>query len=211
MRECPECRILVGGEGENCPLCGAELKGEPGEANWPEKRELRRRVTVFKWAFVIVMLMAFTQAVQMWRTGDIAGGILLLIWFLAGEGILALSLQKHARAADVVSFGSILVIVLLFATAFWYPGVVQAIPFIFMGILVLNCILTLTDKMGQSLILFIFSGAVFAASWIVAAILFDAAQRAWMFCLAVAIAAFVIMLIVNGRRIKLELTKKMSL
>ena len=214
MKKCPNCKIEIGGDLRECPLCRAKLTGKDERGYWPEPRELKKASRVYKTQLLIVLLACVAVAIvdmiispppalQWWP--------LFVLWAVVIEIVIRSILRRYRPVPEIVTECAVAVCVLLGLTSIWFRGVFFLIPIILTGMVILDFCFTLADKDGYSMVFFIWGVFISAASCAVVLLLKFGNPMAWYICFGVCAAAFLIVFIVKGKFIFSEIKRRMSM
>lgn len=214
MKKCPNCKIEIGGNLNECPLCRAKLTGEDEAGYWPEPSELKKASKLYKAQLIIVLIACAAvfavdtavsppPAMQWWP--------LFVLWAVVTEIVIRSILKRYRPVPEIVTECAVAVCVLLGLTSIWFRGVFFLIPIIMTGMVVLDLCFALADRDGYSMVFFIWGVFISAASCVVVLILKIGNPLEWHVCAGVCAAAFLIVFIARGRFIFSEIKRRLSL
>lgn len=216
MKECLNCRIKVGGEGEICPICQNTLIGEASPYNWPSERKLRQQAFWYKLQLFIALALAATGLILDFMLnlhGEKHWSLVVAMWVIIGEHVFNHYLHRSIILANILTMCTLYVAVLLYITG-WYLGFRPlvahvVIPIMVSSIMILNLVLAFLDKKGNALVYLlmnIFVGLV--VSVIIYFLQIDAV--AWTVCFIISVVTFIGVAVFFGRRMLLEIQKRLN-
>lgn len=216
MKNCPYCKIEVGGDFTYCPLCQNLLIGQPDEKYWPSPKTLKKNTKIQKTlAFAIFSCIIAVFLFDLWSDPAhpaVDWSPIVIIWLFIG-GITASSVVRtHKEPPSIFTRIAIAGLIALILSTFWYPVLFDIIPIPVLGILAVNFIATLIDKGGNVMVYFLSCSLACILSWIIVIILLKHNMSIlWRICFMVSCITFVGMLIFKGRSLVSEIQKRFSI
>lgn len=217
MKECLNCQIKVGGEGEICPICQNSLVGEGSPYNWPAENRLRQQAFWYKLQLFILLALSAVGVILDFMLnlyGDKHWSLIVAMWVVIGELLFDHYLHRSIILANILSRCTFYVAVLLFITG-WYLGfrdlvVYLIIPVMVSALLIANLIFAFIDKKGNALVYLLMNIPV----GVIVSIILTVLKRqsiAWTVCLIISVVTFIGVAIFFGRRMILEIQKRMNI
>lgn len=218
MKNCPACKIKVGGEFQYCPLCQNELIGEASELYFPRPDKLKQLSLIHK----IQIFAAFVAGVACLTLDCIAGlnggvhwSLLSTAGIIVGEIIAWRLLRKrggiHYYIANISAGAILLLLLAAWLFGFWEFSFVYLLPSLVMltiGGLFAFCLIDKEGDVMPYLLGFILSGAI-------PALVLMARQKEvpllWYISLITALTALVGAIIFKGSRVFSEIEKRLHL
>ena len=221
MKNCPYCKIEVGGNLRKCPLCQSKLNGEGEKAYFPMQTTLKIKSFFYKIQLFIVWIaviwsagMDFLLHLKVWPLDNIHWSLLVALWLIVFEfGIMRL-FKKGISSARIMTLFVFLVLLVLMITAY-YVGHLRLVldwvaPIVVMGTLIANYALAMLDKNGNAMIYLLTNLVVGILPYIV----FYFAERdcpiCWIVCLMVSVILFVGAVIFKGREVAGEIQRRLN-
>lgn len=214
MKICPYCKITVGGDTEECPLCQNELEGNLNERHWPVIRRLKRTPKIYNLVLFLVLSAAFLSVVWDLLLDGIPGfqfAHVVVIWLLAGLFVFSKSVKSIHNLSGIVTRAVLWSAVILLITSIWYPVFFPVIPILLTGILVFNFIITMLDRRGVSMVYFLGSVLIGIISFILVLVVRRETALPWLICFITAIISFIGIAVFKGRMIFVEVRKRFFL
>lgn len=213
MKNCPHCKINVGGNISRCPLCQNSLSGE-GEKDYLPKLKLNTkrykafRIVVFSVLAVCLINLAldfvfFTFDHPSWSP-------IVLAWLLGSGWLLENIIKKHYNLLKILFVSVITVcLLLLFTESFislaWdvpylFITMKWCIPILLSGNIVANFVLSFVDKhFTEHSLIFMFQNIMGGIiPWFVILIVMGGLPPiAWSVCLVINCLAFMGLMVFN--------------
>lgn len=212
MKHCPYCKIQVGGNFNVCPLCQNQLSGEGSENIWPPQPRPKVSSRLMKTqTFCVLTAIIALFLFDFWADpfSSINWCILPILYIIIGEITFRRVLALKHSVIGTFTILAIAGIVALFLSSFWFPSLIGIIPIPLMGALIMNFVLTLTDKSEGGMVYFISSFFVGIICWIVViVILQNELVLLWRICFLVSVSTFLGTLIFKGRSLLSEIQKR---
>ena len=197
MKNCPYCKIEVGGNLKKCPLCQSKLNGESEKPYFPQQTTLKlqsffyKHFVKFHWSLIVSM------------------------WLIVFEfGIMRL-FKKGISSARIMTLFVFIVLVMMGITAY-YVGKLSSItewvaPIVIMGTLIANFVLAMIDKNGNAMVYLLTNLVVGILPYIVFYFFADRdCPVAWIVCLMISVILFVGAIIFKGREVVSEIQRRLN-
>ncbi len=222
MKNCPYCKIEVGGDLKKCPLCQSKLVGEGEEKYFPKQTTLKIQSFFYKiqlfivWMVVISSLgLDFLFGIKLWPSlRDIHWSLIVAMWFIVFEfGIMRL-FKRGISSSRIMTLFVFIVLIMLMVTAY-YVGHLHIIadwisPVVVMGTLIANFVLAMVDKKGNAMVYLLTNLVVGILPYIVFYISQRECPPAWIVCLMVSVILFIGAIIFKGREVVSEIQRRLS-
>ncbi len=221
MRNCPYCKIEVGGDLKKCPLCQSRLMGEPEEKYFPTQTILKFQSFFYKlqlfivWIIIIAALgLDFTFGLPLGPFGGFHWSLLVLMWLLAFESSIIRLFKKGMDAARVLSIVVVIVMIMLCITAYYF-GWLQfvlywVLPIVVMGTMIANFVFSMIDKSGNAMAYLLTNVLIGIVPYAVFYFLKKNCPVEWIICLMVSFILFVGAIIFRGREVVNEIQRRLS-
>lgn len=217
MKECLNCQIKVGGNGDICPICQNTLVGEGTPYNWPAESKLRQQAFWYKLQLFILLALSAIGIIldfMLHLYGDKHWSILVAMWVVVGELVFDHYLHRSIILANILTMCTVYIAILLYITG-WYLGfrttvVYLVIPIMVSALMVLNLILAFIEKKGNSMVYLLMNILV---GLVVSVVLYILQREAiaWTICLMISVVTFIGVAVFFGRRMLLEIEKRMNI
>jgi hypothetical protein len=221
MKNCPYCKIEVGGNLKKCPLCQSKLNGEAERQYFPRQTTLKIQSFFYKiqlfivWAVIIASLgVDFLFNVKVWPIKDVHWSLIVAMWLIVFEfGIIRL-FKKGMSSSRIITLFVFIILAMLSITAYyvghlWFVAAWIA-PCVVMGTLIANFVLAMIDKSGNAMVYLLTNLVVGIFPFIV----FNLTERdcpiTWIICLLVSLILFVGAIIFKGREVAGEIQRRLS-
>ncbi len=221
MKNCPYCKIEVGGNLKKCPLCQSKLNGEAERPYFPKQTTLKIQSFFYKiqlfivWAIVISAIGTdFLFHYKPWPDLAQHWSLIVAMWLVVFEfGIIRL-FKKGMGSARVMTLFALIVMLMLAVTSYYFHffRIVTdiVIPIVVMGTLIANFVLAMLDKTGNAMVYLLTNLVVGIFPYIVFIIFEKQSPVAWMVCLMVSVIMFVGAIIFKGREVAGEIQRRLS-
>ncbi len=221
MRNCPYCKIEVGGDLKKCPLCQSRLMGEPEEKYFPTQTILKFQSFFYKlqlfivWIIIIAALgLDFTFGLPLGPFGGFHWSLLVLMWLLAFESSIIRLFKKGMDAARVLSIVVVIVMIMLCITTYYF-GWLQfvlywVLPIVVMGTMIANFVFSMIDKSGNAMAYLLTNVLIGIVPYAVFYFLKKNCPVEWIICLMVSFILFVGAIIFRGREVVNEIQRRLS-
>ncbi|SDB23147.1 hypothetical protein SAMN02910298_01129 [Pseudobutyrivibrio sp. YE44] len=221
MKNCPYCKIEVGGDLKKCPLCQSRLMGEPEEQYFPTQTILKFQSLFYKlqlfiaWIIIIASLgLDYLFNLTLKPYGDFHWSLLVLMWILAFEFAVKRVFKKGMDAARVLSINVVIVMIMLCITAYYFGFLKIAIywvmPNVVMATMIANFVFSMIDKSGNAMAYLLTNVLIGILPYIAFYILKKNCPVEWIVCLLVSFMLFVGAIIFRGREVVYEIQRRLS-
>ena len=222
MKNCPYCKIEVGGNLKKCPLCQSKLNGEAEAPYFPKQTTLQLQSFFYKvqlfiiWTIVIASLgVDFLFGVKLWPAlAHIHWSLIVAMWLIVFEfGIMRL-FKKGISSSRIMTLFVFIVLGMLGITSY-YIGQLWVIaewvaPIVIMGTLIANFVLAMLDKNGNSMVYLLTNLVVGILPYIVFYFSERDCPMVWIICLLVSVILFVGAIIFKGREVVGEIQRRLN-
>ena len=223
MKNCPYCKIEVGGNLKKCPLCQSKLNGEPERQYFPKQTTLKLQSFFYKvqlfivWAIVIAALgVDFLFHVQIPAFTGIHWSLLVAMWLIVIEFGIVRLFKRGLSSSRIVTLFVFIVLIMLTITSY-YVGREQfkfvidwVLPVVIMGTLVANFVFAMIDKNGNAMVYLLTNLVVGILPYIVFYFVGRDCPVAWIVCLMVSVILFVGAIIFKGREVAGEIQRRLN-
>lgn len=217
MKNCPYCKIEVGGDLKKCPICQSTLQGEGERSYFPKQTTLQVQSFFYKLQLflvftVVILSLGLDFLYHVTFGASFHWSLLVAMWLIAFEfGIMRL-FKKGAGSSRILTLFVIIVLVMLMMTAY-YMGFLNftvnwIVPIAIMATLVANFILTMVDKNGNAMVYFLSNVLFGAVPYVVIYFRQRECPITWIASLLVSIILFVGAIIFKGRSVLSEIEKR---
>ena len=202
MKNCPYCKIQVGGDLKKCPFCQSKMVGEAEERYFPTQTILKIQSFFYKLQLFIVWILIIAALGIDFLFGlhpaafdgpfeKIHWSLLVLMWLLAFEfGIIRLFKAYYMGFIRVVIY--------------W------VLPNIVMATMVANFIFAMIDKSGNSMAYLLTNVLIGILPYIAFYIFQKNCPIEWIICLLVGFVLLVGAIIFKGREVVSEIQRRLS-
>ena len=221
MKNCPYCKIDVGGNLKKCPLCQSRLIGEDEEKYFPTQLRLKFQSFFFKlqlfivWILVISALwLDYVFKLPFGKYGGFHWSLLILMWMFAFEFSIIHVFKKGMDASRIMSIVVVIVMAMVSVTAYYFGQLMfvlyWVIPIMVMCTIVANFVLCMVDKSGNAMVYLLTDLLVGIIPYFVCITLKKDCPIEWMICLLVSFIIFVGAIIFKGREVVGEIQRRLS-
>jgi len=222
MKNCPYCKIEVGGDAVKCPLCQSKLMGEGERPYYPKLEAQKKRSMFYKlqlfiaWIVLIVGIgLDLMVELRLPDKPDFHWSLILAMWLTAFEFLIMRQFKPGTGSARKVTMMVLIMLVLLSVTAYFF-GFFELtmnliVPIVFTGAIIANFVLAMVDKKGNTMA-YLLSGWLFGV--IPSIILYFVRQTmplAWSICLIVSVILLVGAVIFKGRSVAAEIQRRFNI
>ena len=194
MKNCPYCKIDVGGNLKKCPFCQSKLVGEDEEKYFPTQMKLKLQSFLYKlqlfivWIIIISALgLDYLFEVPFGRFGGFHWSLLVLMWLLAFEYSIIRLFKKGMDASRILSIVVVVVLLMMCVTAYYFDKLIfvlsWVVPIVFMGTMIANFVLSMVDKSGNAMVYLLTNVLIGILPYIVCYILKKNCPVEWIICL----------------------------
>lgn len=221
MKNCPYCKINVGGNLKKCPFCQSRLVGEDDEKYFPTQLKLKFQSLFYKMQlfFVWILIISALGVDFMFHLplGPYKGfhwSLLVLMWLLAFEYSIIHIFKKGMDASRILSITVVIVAIMVCITAYYF-GILRFVlqwvmPIVVMCTIIANFILSLVDKSGNAMVYLLTDLLIGIVPYLVCFALKKNCPIEWMICLLVSFVIFVGAIIFRGREVVNEIQRRLS-
>ncbi len=222
MKNCPYCKIEVGGNLKKCPLCQSKLVGKEEKPVFPTQTILKIQSFFYKlqsfivWSLIIVALgLDFLFNIKPFPGFSFHWSLILLMWMLAFEfGIMRL-FKKGFSSSRILTIFVLIVLVMLGITAYYFrllPYFLEwVVPVVLIGTMTANFVLAMIDKSGNSMVYLLSNLLVGVLPYISLYLLGRDCPMAWVVALLVSVILFVGAIIFKGREVVSEIQRRLNM
>ena len=221
MKNCPYCKIEVGGNLKKCPLCQSKLTGKDEKPIFPTQTILKIQSFFYKlqsfivWTLIIVALgLDFLFNIKPFPGFTFHWSLILLMWMLAFEfGIMRLFKKGFSSSRILTSF-VLIVMAMLGVTAYYFrvlPYFLEwLVPVVLIGTMTANFVLAMIDKSGNSMVYLLSNLLVGVLPYISLYFMGKDCPVAWVVALLVSVIFFVGAIIFKGREVVSEIQRRLN-
>jgi len=217
MKYCPGCRMRVGGNFDQCPLCQNDLQGEGEENIFPFSAKLNKQSFLYKLQLflclaVLIVCLALDFLVSI--GGEKHWSLLALVWIIGSQICIRGLIKKHSTISRIVSYVSVGAAVFL-AYTFWFLSCmpvyfVYVLPSMCCATLTIHFVFSMTDKAKNALVYFLVNILVAVVPTPVLIAYGKDVPLLWTVCLMVSGVTFVGLVIFKGRKVLTEIQKRLN-
>ncbi len=223
MKNCPYCKIQVGGDLKRCPFCQSKLVGEAEEKYFPTQTILKLQSLFYKvqlfivWIIIITALgldYLFKLPLGPNGTYQFHWSLLILMWLFAFEFGIRRLFKKGMSPARIVTIFVFAVMIMMAITAFYFGFlnlfVCWILPNFVMATMVANFVFAMLDKSGNSMA-YLLTNIVLGIMPYIAFMSFKRNSPVeWIVCLLVGFVLFVGAIIFKGREVASEIQRRLN-
>ncbi|MBE5912379.1 DUF6320 domain-containing protein [Pseudobutyrivibrio sp.] len=221
MKNCPYCKIDVGGDLKKCPFCQSKLVGTPEDKYFPTQTILKFQSFFYKvqlfivWIIIISALgLDFLFGLPLGPFDDFHWSLLVLMWLFAFEfGIIRL-FKRGMSPSRILSISVVVVMAMIFITAY-YTGFLKLyvywiMPNVVMATMVANFALCMIDKSGNSMVYLLTNVLMGIIPYIAFYAWKKESPVEWIVSLLVGFILFVGAIIFKGREVVSEIQRRLN-
>lgn len=221
MKNCPYCKIDVGGDLKKCPFCQSTLSGTSDGDYFPKQTSRKIQSFFYKLQmFIVFTIMIVAIGEEYLLKIDMFHGIhyslLVCMWLIAFEfGIMKL-FRKGFHPSRVLTIFVIIVTLLLMVTAYeigpvtWGLMLSWLLPIIVMGTMIANFVLAMIDQISNAMVYLLTNIVVGICPYWVLFLAGKDIPVTWIVCLILTIVLFVGAIIFKGRAVLSEIQKRFN-
>jgi len=223
MKNCPYCKIEVGGDLRKCPLCQSRLNGESDRAYFPKQTILQIQSFFYKiqlfigWAVIIASLgIDFLFHVKIPPIRHVHWSLLVAMWLIVIEfGIMRL-FKKGLSSARILTLFVTLMLIMVMITSYYmghnlFKYVVEWVtPIVIMGTLIANFVFAMVDRKGNAMVYLLTNLVVGILPYIVFYFVGKDCPFTWIICLLVSVILFIGAIIFKGRSVVSEIQRRFN-
>ena len=221
MKNCPYCKIEVGGDLKKCPFCQSRLMGEPEGKYFPTQTILKFQSLFYKlqlfviWIVIIGALgLDFMFGLPLGPFGGFHWSLLVLMWLLAFELTIIRLFKKGMDAARVLSISVFILLLMLFITAYYfdflYIFISWIMPNVVMVTMIENFVFAMIDKSGNDMAYLLTNVLIGIFPYIAFYVFKKNCPVEWIICLLVSFVLLVGAIIFRGREVVNEIQRRLS-
>lgn len=221
MKHCPYCKIDVGGQLTNCPFCQNALNddGSGDVAHWPAQTTLQKQSVLYKLQlFLVLSAMIIALSLDFLfhlNDGHLHWSLLLSMWLMAFEFGLIRLFKKNFSPSRILTLFVLIIAVLIMATGFftgyWSLAAGIIVPWLCIGTLVANFILTLADQIANAMVYLLSNILLGVLPYLVLFVMGKDIPLAWIICLITSVIIFIGSCIFRGRDVLSELQRRFNM
>lgn len=217
MKYCPGCRMRVGGNFDQCPLCQNDLQGDGEENIFPFSVKLNKQSFLYKLQLFIclaVLMVCLAIDFLIGINGDKHWSLLALVWIIGSQICIRGLIKKHSTISRLVSYISVGAAVFL-AYTFWFLSGVSIyfnyiLPSMCCATLVIHFVFSMADKAKNALVYFLVNILVAVVPTPVLIAYGRDVPLLWTICLTVSGVTFAGLVIFKGGRVLTEIQKRLN-
>lgn len=221
MKNCPYCKIDVGGNLKKCPLCQSRLVGEDEDKYFPTQLKLKFQSFFFKFQLFIVWIVIISALwldyifkLPFGQYGGFHWSLLVLMWLFGFEFSIIHVFKKGMDASRVLSIVVVSVMLMVCITAYYF-GVLRWVltwvtPIVVMGTIIANFVFSMIDKSGNAMVYLLTDLLIGIIPYFVFLTLKKNCPIEWQICLLVSFIIFVGAIIFRGREVINEIQRRLS-
>lgn len=220
MRNCPYCKIEVGGTSTKCPFCQSALSGQAEVDFWPSPNNLHTQSVLYKLQLFLVlsgMIIGLALDFLLEKNTGLHWSLLLAMWLLAAEFGLFRLFKKSFSLARIITLFVLTLAVLLSITSYfagaYYWGLMMkyVIPLMIIGTMIVNFVITIVDDISNAMVYLLCNILIGIVPYIVMMIMGKNITHLWIICLIVSVITFLGACIFRGRSVVGELQKRFNM
>lgn len=219
MKHCPYCKIDVGGSLTRCPFCQSGLLGTEDRPYWPPQKTLQTQSILYKLQLffvlaTIIVVLSLDFLLNL-NPDSFHWSLLVSLWLITFEfGLIRLFKRNYSSSRILTLFVSMLAILILitgYFTDYWYLAAGILVPWMCIGTLIVNFILTLVNQIANAIVYLLSNILVGILPYLVLRIMGKDIPLAWIICLTTSVILWVASCIFRGREVLSELQRRFNL
>lgn len=227
MKECPYCRIKVGGNETYCPLCQKPLTGQGEDAYFPATAPKIHRVSML---FKVICFLVLSGVIislgvdYLILEGDhLHFSVLVLLWSLAGLFFVRILLGRRYNG-PLLAFQLLVVVMVLSVFTDVYLGftgisVDLVVPVLCSVTLLLNFLYAFINSRftANALVYLLMNIVIGVLPYLLLLLRIDhfgwpdGSATAWVVCLLISVITFLCLVIFKGRTLWTEIEKRLHM
>lgn len=220
MRKCVNCGIDVGGGLKACPLCQNPLIGEAGPDIWPKASKLKLQAFAYKLQlFIMLATAAVSLGLDFLLEIRIPGmkhyGIVFAAWIIAGELVVRSFIRKSFVMAKVITMSAFYIVLMMVLTSWYYyflhPMLYLVLPIVLSVTLITNFVFSLIDKTENAMVYLLANILCGIIPYVILLAWHKTRSLAWSICLMISAVTFIGIVVFKGRKVWLEVQKRMNI
>lgn len=220
MKKCVNCEIEIGGNNKACPLCQNPISGEAGPDNWPGADGLKKKAFAYKLQlFIILALVVIACGLDFLLEIDFGimkhWSLIFAAWAILGELVVRILIRKRIVIAKILSIGALYLASLTVLTGWYYgflrPTLYIALPILLSVTLIANLVFSLLDTTENAMVYLLANILGGVIPYIVLVVSHRVRTIAWSICLMISVVTFIGIVVFKGRKVWLEIQKRMNI
>lgn len=222
MRNCPYCKVKVGGNLKKCPLCQSKLSGEGEEAYFPTPSILKLKSLFYRiqlfivWVVIIAALgIDFLFKLEIPAFPGVHYSLILAMWLMVFEFIIMRQFERGTGSARNVTVLVFLILIMLIITShfmrFWTLTIDWIVPITLTATMIANFVLVMIDKQGNAMAYLLTNLLVGAIPYAVMYLSHRKTPATWIICLMVSVILFAGALVFRGRAVAAEFRRRLNM
>ena len=219
MRQCPYCKVGIGGDLIKCPLCQSKLSGTGESPYYPKFEAQKKRSLFYKihlsvaWGLLIVGIgLDFMVGLRLPGFPSLHWGLLLAMWLMVLEYGLMRRFKPGSGSAGKVTMLIFVTIVMWCVTAY-FLGFMKVtidlvVPIALAAIIAADFVLTMIDKNGNTMSYLLTGVLMGVVPSVICYFVMDDMPLAWAICLMISIILFAGAVIFRGRAVAAEFQRR---
>jgi hypothetical protein len=222
MKNCPYCKIKIGGDLKKCPVCQSKLLGEADAPYFPKQTTLHLRSFLYKLQLFIVWIIViaafgidFLFDVKIPPFVTVHWSLILAMWLIVFEFGIMRQFKKGTGSARKVTMMVFIILFLLFVTAYYFGFLRLTLdwitPCVITGTMIANFVLAMVDKRGNAMVYLLTNLLVGVLPYIMIHFNNREVPTTWIICMLMSVILFVGAVIFKGRSVAAEIRRRLSL
>ena len=219
MRQCPYCKVGIGGDLIKCPLCQSKLSGTGESPYYPKFEAQKKRSLFYKihlsvaWGLLIVGIgLDFLVGLRLPGFPSLHWGLLLAMWLMVLEYGIMRRFKPGSGSAGKVTMLIFVTIVMWCVTAY-FLGFMKVtidlvVPIALAAIIAADFVLTMIDKNGNMMSYLLTGVLMGVVPSVICYFVMDDMPLAWAICLMISIILFAGAVIFRGRAVAAEFQRR---
>ena len=219
MRQCPYCKVGIGGDLIKCPLCQSKLSGTGESPYYPKFEAQKKRSLFYKihlsvaWGLLIVGIgLDFLVGLRLPGFLSLHWGLLLAMWLMVLEYGIMRRFKPGSGSAGKVTMLIFVTIVMWCVTAY-FLGFMKVtidlvVPIALAAIIAADFVLTMIDKNGNTMSYLLTGVLMGVVPSVICYFVMDDMPLAWAICLMISIILFAGAVIFRGRAVAAEFQRR---
>lgn len=216
MKICQHCRISIGGELEECPICQCFLEGESSENIWPAAKKLKMKSLLYRihlFILISIVIVSLCTDLLLKLTPIRNWSYIVVIVFIMIELFINRLMAKPISAFGcifmVATLSGILLLILGKQYHFLTNVIYICIPSILIGMMIPGFFLCLADKSENAMVYMLITIAFSIIPVITYSLRKQPINIMWGIAFCIALIAFFGLIIFTGRRAIDEIQKRL--
>ncbi|MCD7836773.1 MAG: DUF6320 domain-containing protein [Lachnospiraceae bacterium] len=217
MKYCPGCRMMVGGNFGQCPLCQNDLQGDGEENIFPFSIKLNKQSFIYKLQLFIslaALIICLALDFLIGAGEEKHWSLLVFVWIAGSQICIRGLIKKHSTVSRIVSYISVGGAVLL-AYTFWFLSMTEVyfnfvLPSMCCFSLIIHFFLSMLDKARNAMVYFLVNILVVVVIEIALSAYLREVPILWTICLMAGGVTLAGIVIFKGRRVLTEIQKRLN-